>query len=606
MGLYRILSFCAFAMIAWVSLIAHPALAHDHSETDRPIAPRCHASSGLDTSISEMASGAKSGARWTCSDTNWIAHEPVAWLLFDAQEWADTAPPQFFFSRIARHKSVTFTAVDADGSTRTLEWQEADGKPLARGPVFRLRLPVITSQTQALIARIEKPHSVPLLTEARLAQHTDNVGWAAREVIIVAFVLGMLVLPLFFDFSFFLVLRDRLMVLHAAMVLAMMGYVLSASGLIAAFPFLSVRSIAVAGPLMWSVGIGLSALFLAEFLEEGAQSPRMRRITLGAALWCFLVPSFFALQLHATQPIDDPGYFIAFVPVIAVVTVAVTQAAIKRNRGGIFLAVAWTPIWFTSGERLLRGMGFYTGPSTLDLGIYLAAGFEVIVISLSIGVRFLEIRRERDEALIEARMQEQLSTRDALTGLLNRRGLKVGFDELIERGFDTFALIDLDHFKNVNDRHGHQIGDAALIACGKALRANGNADVVTARLGGEEFVLLLRGPNALGRVETLRQSIPLRIAADVEGLEAPVTASSGVIEVPRASNTMMDFETLYARADALMYEAKASGRNRMLYERVTVFESAPPARPGHERRAQGVNAQGRRAGDAPPSPANAA
>ena len=172
-------------------------------------------------------------------------------------------------------------------------------------------------------------------------------------------------------------------------------------------------------------------------------------------------------------------------------------------------------------------------------------------------------------------MLEQLSTRDELTGLLNRRALENDFEELLARGFDTFALIDLDRFKQINDRYGHQKGDAALIACAKALQANHDPDLMAARLGGEEFVVLLRGKRALERAEALRQAIPLRIAAEVEGLNELVTASSGAIEVPRASNTLLTFEALYARADALMYEAKESGRNRMLYERLTVFDDAP-------------------------------
>ncbi|NQX96159.1 MAG: diguanylate cyclase, partial [Erythrobacter sp.] len=287
----------------------------------------------------------------------------------------------------------------------------------------------------------------------------------------------------------------------------------------------------------------------------------------------------FAFQSHATQSFDDRGYFYAFLPVIFVITAGVIEALWRGSRSARFVALAWTPIILASIDRLLRGMGVYVGPSSFDLTMYLATGMEVIVMSLAIADRFLAIRRERDAAVTKAQMLEQLSTRDALTGLLNRRGLEARFDELIKQGFDTFALIDLDRFKQVNDRYGHQVGDAALVACAQALLGNRNRDLVAARLGGEEFVVMLGGPRALERAEALRNAIPIRIAADVEGLAAPVTASSGVIQVPRASNALMKFEALYARADALMYEAKATGRNRMLYERLTVFEEAPPPRP---------------------------
>jgi diguanylate cyclase (GGDEF)-like protein len=170
-------------------------------------------------------------------------------------------------------------------------------------------------------------------------------------------------------------------------------------------------------------------------------------------------------------------------------------------------------------------------------------------------------------------MLEQLSTCDSLTGLMNRRAIEARFDELLAQGFDTFALVDLDRFKAINDIHGHQVGDAALIACAEAIRAGSDRDSIAVRLGGEEFVVLLRGERTLERAEALRQAIPLRIAQAVPGLELPVTASMGVIVMADAKRHPMTFSEFYARADELMYEAKASGRNRMTYERLTVFKS---------------------------------
>jgi diguanylate cyclase (GGDEF)-like protein len=242
------------------------------------------------------------------------------------------------------------------------------------------------------------------------------------------------------------------------------------------------------------------------------------------------------------------------------------------------VAAAWFPLILTSIERLIRGIGVYTGPSSLDLMMFMATGIEVVVISLAIADRFLAIRNERDAALTEARMLEQLSTRDSLTGLMNRRAIEARFEELLVQGFDTFALVDLDRFKAINDLHGHQVGDAALIACAGALRAAGDRDAVAVRLGGEEFVVLLRGERSLERAEAMRQAIPLRIAQDVPGLELPVTASMGVIVLADAARHAMQFAEFYARADALMYEAKASGRNRLAYERLTVFNTPPAKR----------------------------
>jgi diguanylate cyclase (GGDEF)-like protein len=487
--------------------------------------------------------------------------------------------PRYFYSRIARFERISIAALDADGTLRTIHYSEAEAKPFAAGPVFQLELPEVKAETRAVLVRVERPHSIPLLTEARLSYNPEDADWSQVDMMVVSLVVGMLVLPLLFDITFFVVLRERFVLLHAAMVTTMIAYIIFASGLISFFAALSLRVIAVAAPLSFAICIAASALFLAEFPEDQAQSRMIRRLTLAAGAWALLVPGFFALQLHVTQPIDDLAYFLAIALAVTIIVAAITEAVWRGSRSARFIAIAWIPIIIASIERMLRGLGVYMGPSDLDQMLYFAAAIEVIVISLAIADRFLALRRERDAAVTEARMLEQISERDPLTGLMNRRAVEERFAQLRAQGFDTFALIDLDKFKDINDRFGHQTGDCALIAAAEALRGSDDRDTIALRLGGEEFVLLLRGTGALRRAEAVRQAIPIRIAQAVTGLDRPVTASMGVVELPRSATGMMGFNAIYARADALLYEAKSAGRNRMLYERLTLFEAPAPRRP---------------------------
>ena len=563
-----------FGMVAaLLALTAARPAAADHGP-DVSHAATCHAASGAERSIAAMAGSGE----WQCRAGGWRADQPVAWLRFDAARWQGDERPRYFYSRTARHERITLTAVDADGALRSLSYAEADGVPFASGPVFRLALPAITPDTRMVIARIERPHSIPLLTEARLARHPEDAAHTDLQMMLLALVLGMLVLPLLFDITFFLVLRERFVLFHALMVTGMMGYVLFSGGLISAVLTLPVAVLAVLGPLSWAIGCGAALLFLGAFLEHGALAGWVRRLAFWAGCWTIAVPGFFSLQLHATQAFDDFGYFLTITPTAAIVTFVIIHAILRGSRSARFVAVAWAPLIATSLERMARGLGLIAGPSSLDLMMFIATGVEVVVISLAIADRFLALRRERDAALTEAKMLEQISTRDSLTGLMNRRAIEARFSELLAQGFDTFALVDLDRFKAINDLHGHQVGDAALIACASAIRAAGDRDAVAVRLGGEEFVVLLRGPRTLERAEALRQAIPIRVAKEVPGLDLPVTASMGVIVLAEASRHKMAFAEFYARADALMYEAKASGRNRLAYERLTVFTSAPPER----------------------------
>ncbi len=552
---------CVMAMLAIA--LASPASAH---ETELSFSSKCHATSDLSTSFSDMAA---TDAKWICSDDGWRADQPVAWLRFDARQWADADTPRYFFTRIARHKSITFGAVGDNGSVRTVEWAEADGRVFGAGPLFQLDLPEITQGTQAIIVRIERPHSLPLLTEAQLTSDPEASSWAMMDVILLAIVVGMLVLPLLFDISFFIVLREKFVLLHALMVLSMINYVLFAGGLIGVFVQLPVAVVSIVGALGWAIGVGLSALFLVTFLEDGAQSRRMQRLTVATGIWTICVPGFFALQFHATQPFDDRGYFYAFLPVIAVISVALIEALMRGSRSARFVAVAWTPIILASVERLLRGLGAYTGPSSLDQLIFVATGLEVVIISLSVADRFVDLRRQRDEAVTESKVLERLSERDPLTGLLNRRAIDARFLDLHRAGYETFGLIDLDHFKLVNDTAGHATGDKVLKVVADIL--DSDKDSIAIRMGGEEFLLLLRGENAQIRAEKLRSAIPIRVAQAVPELEILVTASMGMLTAPLQAMPNAVFEDIYSRADKLLYEAKNQGRNRTTSEKLKAF-----------------------------------
>jgi diguanylate cyclase len=157
---------------------------------------------------------------------------------------------------------------------------------------------------------------------------------------------------------------------------------------------------------------------------------------------------------------------------------------------------------------------------------------------------------------------------DPLTGLKNRRGFDRAVSEMFAPGesFQGAALLlaDVDHFKQVNDTHGHLLGDKVLRAIGHTLQANIKGRDLAARIGGEEFAILLRQTTLKG-AETLAEQIRVAVAtgrirrADGKELPGSITLSLGVA-VGRGGDTL---EGLLARADAALYAAKRTGRNRV-------------------------------------------
>jgi diguanylate cyclase (GGDEF)-like protein len=192
---------------------------------------------------------------------------------------------------------------------------------------------------------------------------------------------------------------------------------------------------------------------------------------------------------------------------------------------------------------------------------------ETIVDDKSALVAELEVAHER---------LEQRATTDALTGVANRRT----FSEVLARDIArtrrsnepiSVVLLDVDHFKKVNDEHGHVVGDAVLRRVGKLLSTAVRAGDLVARYGGEEFILLLpQTTSALAAfaAERLRSAVE-KLRFDVAGGTFSVTASFGIATFVGEAATA---DELVAAADAALYAAKTDGRNRVAV--------APAAKPG--------------------------
>jgi len=167
-----------------------------------------------------------------------------------------------------------------------------------------------------------------------------------------------------------------------------------------------------------------------------------------------------------------------------------------------------------------------------------------------------------------ARLQEQSLT-DELTGVANRRAFLEDAAREIERSRRyrhelSLAYLDIDGFKAVNDRLGHAVGDRVLAALASLARATVSTERAVARIGGDEFVILLPetdARDALPLAERLREACSRAAGAGT----VRITCSVGLVTFERAPR---DFEELLTSADALMYEAKAAGGDRVRHARV--------------------------------------
>jgi len=240
---------------------------------------------------------------------------------------------------------------------------------------------------------------------------------------------------------------------------------------------------------------------------------------------------------------------------------------------GAAVAVAWPPhvaaASYLLGYLALAALCWQTQPEMARRVSLLLNGLTISAVGLGLSfyVWRTTTRRIRQHALIDAQHQalSRLATHDALTDLPNRRLFARALEEAVsaaeEGRVSTVALLDLDHFKRVNDAHGHEAGDVALQAVAALLRGHFRTDDLSARLGGEEFGVLLSGTKQ-SKAASILDELRRQVAAAPIGLEGlRLTVSIGFAEV-RADDGS-DGRGALRRADEALYAAKAAGRDRI-------------------------------------------
>jgi diguanylate cyclase (GGDEF)-like protein/PAS domain S-box-containing protein len=188
-------------------------------------------------------------------------------------------------------------------------------------------------------------------------------------------------------------------------------------------------------------------------------------------------------------------------------------------------------------------------------------------------------------AIANLELREQLrkqAIRDPLTGLYNRRFLDDALARETARSTRdgkplALAIVDIDHFKKINDTHGHEAGDAVLRGLGKILRETTRKTDIVGRFGGEEFLLLLPGASlgaAERRLHDLLDAVRAMNVALPSGTLNGITASIGLAAMPLHVATR---DALVAAADAALYQAKGQGRNRLVVTEKRAVPAVAPA-----------------------------
>ncbi|HYM85551.1 MAG TPA: diguanylate cyclase, partial [Pseudoxanthomonas sp.] len=361
---------------------------------------------------------------------------------------------------------------------------------------------------------------------------------------------------------FWAMLRERVYLLYSASMALQMLFLLCSYGEAYALPGL--RMLAVFGaPGIWfiaTLSTILSVYLLLDYAGLRTRVPRLGRCMRWIGVY---LPALLLVLLVSPWPASKDWFpnagnlLFLLTNVLAICALAVAWRNGGRHAG--FTLIAWVPLVIFSTARAVQlSMGITVEP-WLQYGLPLVLAFTAVVLALGLADRMLTFRQERDTA-------QQHAERDWLTGVLNRAGIEHRLDWAVlntrREGLPLSLLfLDLDDFKQVNDRFGHAVGDNCLRAVVRAISSELHYGDHLGRLGGEEFVLGLPGADnarAMAMAEHLRRRIQDQ-CLEVEGTPTALTVSIGVAQC----NETDTVTTLIKRADKAMYVAKHGGRNRV-------------------------------------------
>ncbi|ATY33328.1 sensor domain-containing diguanylate cyclase [Sphingomonas psychrotolerans] len=454
-------------------------------------------------------------------------------------------------------QSLTLQILYADGS---IDAQTTDARgitPLLQlGAIAEHPLPARQSKIVRLLWHVEGAANLRgILLGARLSTAAESAHANLTMAALYAGFAGLALALIIYNLALWGALRHRFQLYYCLMVALLLAYTFSTSGALAwAWPEIANNTRLRTNFLLLGATGTAALVFARSFFEErifagwlGRYATMVGFATSGVGLFYFLTAPF-AIGL------TDTAFTCSFIALSAAVFPLLWRAWRLRSNYLWLFAFAWGAPILTAALRALANLHLIRWGFWIDNSTILAMMIEAVVSSLAVAYRIKLLRSERDDAIEREVMMRRLADTDPLTGLLNRRAF---LNQAIGRsGEQLLLIIDLDHFKRVNETLGHDGGDEVLRVFARMLRTSVPQGTLVARIGGEEFAILTPVDAPVEPEAVLARLRQMRMPFDIQ-----VTASIGTCR--GTLNSEIEWKALYRIADSALFDAKSAGRDRV-------------------------------------------
>lgn len=511
--------------------------------------------------------------QFTCDKGKFETPAKHYWVKAEIDDLvADIADPVMRV-RVARQGDFELHVAYADSPTKTLRYTSDEVKANWRGP-SHTAFPLIGPNGEmpiSIVLGVDKPWDPWNLADITVMPSDEDAALHTRSYIADAVFCALLLAPFVLHLVFYLLLRIRFILFHLVGISAMLVTQVLWGGIIFDLvPAVDIVTRSALAHMAIAVLTCAACLLIRDLIDLKYLGPTAHR----ALLWAgFTTVALTSAVLVVAPLIPVYGSLVFHFGILLAVIAAVGSLIVAAVRKSW---IAWGLLLGTTGFsviaiiRILNSMGLFVGLPTFDYEFYAAAFLDSIIMSIIVVGRALQMRKERDLAVLENALLFKTARTDPLTGLLNRRALEETFAEITQqperrRQHWAMAVIDIDHFKRINDLHGHDGGDLCLQQFSQLLKETCRDGDYCARIGGEEFVILL-SINSLREAEQFGER--LRLATEQQSFGTAtasvtdLTISIGIARIPRLGT--QTFETVYRSADQALYAAKTNGRNRVI------------------------------------------
>lgn len=443
-----------------------------------------------------------------------------------------------------------------------------DHVPLAqrplRGRTHALVLELAPQRTHILLLRVQTTGTmvVPVMfyTHERLAERE------ADEQALQGLLAGAGLCLLLYSLAQWALLRDAMFGLYALTLLGSVGFFAALSGVGPQHVWGASDWLTLNGPPFFIlIGVCGAFFFVLRALEVARVSPRTAWAVRACGTLAGVTALAFLLGLLPYGAAQTVGMVLGPTPLLLVLPTAFARLR-AGDRAARFVLLGWGS--YALGVLVLVGLLFGLVPVgfwTLH-AFQFASLLEMAMWMMVLAQRVHDIRQGAEFMQLDRDRMRSLALTDPLTGLLNRRGLHEAAQPLLAacspRQGAALYLIDLDGFKPVNDRLGHEAGDQLLAAVGRRLRGQVRTSDLVCRLGGDEFVVLAGGLAGVEDAEAVGAKLLASVDEPIEVSGQPVRVGMtvGYALAPQDDNNL---DGLMRRADAAMYLGKQAGKHRV-------------------------------------------